>query len=67
MWAFKYLREYYMSAKELRAQEALVNRSNALNHILINNEQRIADLETQLKAYQWGIAICGLIIGLAVL
>ena len=55
------------SIKQIRADEARLNRSNALNHILITNEARIADLETQVKAYQWGILICGLIIGLAVL
>ena len=55
------------SIKQIRADEARLNRSNALNHILITNESRIADLEAQVKAYQWGILICGLIIGLAVL
>jgi len=34
---------------------------------LITNEARIAELETQVRAYQWGILICGLVIGLAVL
>lgn len=55
------------SIKQIRADEARLNRSNALNHILITNEARIADLEAQVKAYQWGILICGLVIGLAAL
>ena len=56
-----------LSTKQIRADESRQNRSNALNHILITNEARIAELETQVRAYQWGILICGLIIGLAVL
>jgi len=56
-----------MSAKELRLYEAHLNRSNAINRVLTDNQKQIEDLETQLKAYQWGIVICGLIIGLAVL
>ncbi len=55
------------SIKQIRADEARLNRSNALNHILITNEAKIAELETQVRAYQVGILICGLIIGLAVL
>ena len=55
------------SIKQIRADEARLNRSNALNHLLISSESRIADLEAQVRVYQWGILICGLIIGLAVL
>jgi len=55
------------SIKQIRADEARLNRSNALNHLLVSSESRIADLEAQVKAYQWGILICGLVIGMAVL
>ena len=53
--------------KEIRIYNESLNRSESLNRILIGNEDRIADLEVQVRAYQWGILICCLIIGVAIL
>lgn len=53
--------------KEIRTLNDSLKRSDAINNFMITREAKIADLEVQVRAYQWGILICGLIIGVSIL